>query len=494
LEEAPILINDFAFAFSSDSPAVFRGVWLQAGKKRAGKNVDMLIWTVSGSSNGIITFSGRFPDKEGVTKMSDLKKPAIEGGEPAIRQPLPGWPWFDEEVIQAAMEPLRTGRVNYWTGDIGRQFEEAWATWNGARFAITTTNGTSALHTAVAALDIGPGDEVIVPSYTFIASSFCVVQAGAIPVFADVRLEDHCIDPADIERKITERTRAIIPVHLYGNVCDMDAILAVARRHNLAVIEDCAQAHGALYKGRKVGTFGDLGCFSFCQSKTFTTGGEGGAVITDNEDRADACRAFRDHGYDVKRRMSLLEMEGALPYIHTRVGFNYRMTEIQSAIGLAQLRKIDTWNLPCRRRNGEILIQALKGVPQILTLPVHNEEKANGFFVFPIVLNLDALRCDKKAFLEALLAEGVPAWREFWPQCYKEQAYQEHNGFGKSRFPFRSKEYTSPESVQYDRTFCPNAAWLEERTFIVLCHPRLEEEHMHQIADAIQKIAAYYAR
>ncbi|MCC6445824.1 MAG: DegT/DnrJ/EryC1/StrS family aminotransferase [Armatimonadetes bacterium] len=426
--------------------------------------------------------------------METSSKLAIEGGSPVIQGPLPGWPWFDEEAIRTAVEPLKTGKVNYWTGDIGRQFEDAWADWNGVKYAITTTNGTSALHTAVAALGIGPGDEVIVPSYTFIASSFCIVQAGAIPVFADVCREDHCLDPADIERKITARTRAVIPVHLYGNVCEMDAILSVAEKHDLLVIEDCAQAHGALYKGKKVGTFGHVGCFSFCQSKTFTTGGEGGAVITDDEKVAQACRSFRDHGYDVEKRMSLMELEGSLPYIHTRVGFNYRMTEMQSALGLAQMKRLDDWNLARRRRNGQVLIDALRDVPQVRTLPVHNEEKVNGFFVFPIVLDLDALACDKKAFLNALEAEGAPCWREFWPQCYKEQAYIEHNGFGRTRFPFESKEYTDPASVAYDEAFCPNAAWLEDRTFIVLCHPRLEEEHMKLIADAIKKVAAAKAR
>jgi dTDP-4-amino-4,6-dideoxygalactose transaminase len=427
--------------------------------------------------------------------MSNLAgKLAIDGGEPTVKGPLPGWPFFDEETIEAATAPLRSGKVNYWTGDIGRQFEEAWAKWNGAKFAVTTTNGTSALHTALAGLGIGPGDEVIVPSYTFIASSFCVVQAGAIPVFADSRLADHCIDPDDIRCKITGRTRAIIPVHLYGNVCDMDAIMQVAAEHNLFVVEDCAQAHGARYKGRKVGTIGHVGAFSFCQSKTFTTGGEGGAVVTDSEQVAMACRSFRDHGYDVEKRLSLMEMEGSLPYIHTRVGFNYRMTEMQSALGLAQLPKLENWNLARRRRNGQILIDALRCVPQVLTLPVHDADHVNGFFVFPIVLDLDKLTCDKKTFLKALEAEGAPAWREFWPQSYRERAYLEHNGFGRARFPFESREYTSPESVDYGKVFCPNAAWLEDRTFIVLCHPRLEEEHMHLIAQAVRKVADHFAK
>jgi dTDP-4-amino-4,6-dideoxygalactose transaminase len=420
-------------------------------------------------------------------------KLAITGGEPAIEKTLPGWPQFTEEIIEAAVEPLKTGKVNYWTGKVGMEFEKRWADWNGVRFAISTTNGTSALHTALGGLGIGPGDEVITTPYSFIASSFCVVQAGAIPVFADVKREDHCIDPEDIEKKITPRTRAIIPVHLYGNICEMDEIMEIAKAHSLYVIEDSAEAHGATYKGNKVGCIGDVGAFSFCQNKTFTTGGEGGMVTTNNEEVAWRCRSFRDHGYDVEKRLSLLEMEGALPYIHKIIGFNYRMTEMQSAIGVKEMERLDSWNLPRRRRNGEILIAELKDLPQIQYLPVHNQEKVNGFYVFPVVLNLDRLSCDKKTFLEAIVAEGVPAWREFWPQSYKERAYQEHNGFGRFKFPFRSKEYTAPESVAYDRIYCSNAAWLEERTFIVQVYPTLEEEDMRLIAKAIKKVASAYA-
>jgi len=426
--------------------------------------------------------------------LSSTKLPAIEGGEPTIKEPLPHWPSFTEEIIQAAMEPLRTGRVNYWTGELGRKFEQEWAKWNGVRYGVAVNSGTSALHTAVAALGIGPGDEVIVPSYTFIATAFCVLQAGAIPVFADVRREDHCIDPKDIENKITDRTRAIIPVHLYGNVCEMDEIMRIARKYDLYVIEDAAEAHGAIYKGKKVGTIGHAGCFSFCQNKTFTTGGEGGAVITDDEETYWACMSFRDHGFDAKKRLNLLELEGTLHYIHIRVGFNYRMTEMQAAIGLAELKRLDTWNLPRRRRNGEILIKELKDVPQILYLPVHNNEKVNGFYVFPIVVDMDQMKCDRDKLIKALTAEGVPAWRSFWPQSYSERAFREHNGFGRVKFPFRSKEYTNPESVQYDKVFCANAAWLEKRTFIVHCYPTLEEEHMFLIADAIKKVLDYYAK
>ena len=181
--------------------------------------------------------------------------------------------------------------------------------------------------------------------------------------------EDHCLDPDDSENKITERTRAIIPVHLYGIVCDMDRIMEIAKKHNLYVIEDAAEAHGAEYKGKKAGTIGDVGCFSFCQNKTFTTGGEGGIIVTDNEDVAWEARSFRDHGYDVRKRMSLLEMEQALPYIHRRVGFNYRMTEVQSIIGNKRIGKNRHVEPPRRRKNAQILTEMLKDCPQVLTLP-----------------------------------------------------------------------------------------------------------------------------
>ena len=425
------------------------------------------------------------------------EKLAIDGGQPAVPKDveLPGWPWFGEDTIQAALEPLRTGKVNYWTGTKGMEFEQKFADWVGCKFGISTTSGTSALHTALAGLGIGPGDEVIVPSYSFIASSFCILQAGAIPIFADVRREDHTLDPDDVARKVTSRTAAIIPVHPYGNICEMDPIIEIAREHDLVVVEDCAQAHGGKYKGRRVGSIGHANAFSFCQSKHFTTGGEGGCVTTNDEDTAWLCRSFRDHGYDVQQRLRLLELEAKLPYIHNMVGFNYRMTEIQSVIGLSELAKFDSWNLPRRIANGEYLVSALNECPQIQYLPVHKQDgKENAFWVFPIVLNLDRLTCDKKTFTDAVAAEGVPIGPVLWPQAYKEKAYREHNGFGKAKFPFRSKEYTNPESVKYTENFCPNAAWLEERTFFTVVHPTLQREHMELIAKGILKVAAAYGR
>jgi dTDP-4-amino-4,6-dideoxygalactose transaminase len=372
------------------------------------------------------------------------------------------------------------------------EFERRYAAWQGSNFAISTSNGTSALHTALAGLGIGPGDEVIVPSYTFIATSFSVVQAGAIPCFADVNRSDHCMSVESAAKLINKRTKAIMPVHLYGNVTDMDPIIELARKHNLFVIEDNAQAFGGVYKGRKTGTLGDVAACSFCQNKTFTTGGEGGMVTTNNEDVAWRCRSFRDHGYDVRERLRLLEMEQKLPYIHTMVGFNYRMTEMQSAIGLAELERMDNWNMPRRKRNAGILMKALADVPQILHLPVDTPERQNGWYVFPITLDIDAMTCDMTTFLAALGAEGAPCWNVFWPQCHTEAAFQCHNAYGNSGFPFKSSEYTNPASVDYTNVEVPNAEWHQKRTFITFIFPTYEEEHMHGIAAGIKKVIAAY--
>ena len=203
------------------------------------------------------------------------EKLAIEGGPRAVTNSLSGWPQFDEKAVKAVEEVLRSGKVNYWTGPKGMEFEKAFAAWQGSKYAISASSGTAALHIALSALGIGPGDEVIVPSYTFIASSFSIVQAGAIPRFADVNIDDHCISVESAEKLITERTKAIMPVHLYGNVCEMGKGLDFAKKHNLFVIEDNAEAFGGVYKGKKTGTIGDIAACSFCQNKTFTTGGEG---------------------------------------------------------------------------------------------------------------------------------------------------------------------------------------------------------------------------
>jgi dTDP-4-amino-4,6-dideoxygalactose transaminase len=416
------------------------------------------------------------------------QKLAVDGGPKAVTNRLQGWPNFDEKAIKAVEEVLRSGGVNYWTGPHGMEFEKKFAQWQGSKFGISTSSGTSALHVALAALGIGPGDEVIVPSYTFIASSFSIVQAGAIPRFADVNLDDHCISLESAARLVGPRTKAIMPVHLYGNVCDMDPLLEFAKKHNLYVIEDNAEAFGGAYKGKKTGTLGHIAACSFCQNKTFTTGGEGGMVTTDDEDLAWEARSFRDHGYDVKERLNLLALEQKLPYIHNRVGWNYRMTGMQSAIGLAELERIDNWNLPNSHRNAHILMDALGGLPRIKYMPIDTSERKNGWFVCAFSLDVENMGCDIQRFVQAAGAEGAPCWKVFWPQCHTEKAFQAQNGFGNSGFPFSSTEYTDPQAVDFSRVEVPNAVWHESHTFTCFAYPTYTEDDMRQIAAALVKV------
>jgi dTDP-4-amino-4,6-dideoxygalactose transaminase len=418
--------------------------------------------------------------------MSD--KLAINGGPKAVTNNKIGWPNFDEKALKNVENVLRSGKVNYWTGPRGMEFEKKFAEWQGSKYAISVATGTAALHVGLTALGIGPGDEVIVPSYTFIASSFSVLQAGAVPRFADVNIDDHCISVESAEKLVNKRTKAIMPVHLYGNVCDMDKINAFAKKHKLFVIEDNAEAFGGSYKGRKTGTLGDIAGCSFCQNKTFTTGGEGGMVTTDNEDYAWIARSFRDHGYDVKQRLSLLELEQKLPYIHNMVGWNYRMTEMQSAIGLAELERMDNWNMPNRHRNAHIIIDRIKDLPQVLYSPIDTPERRNGWFVMAFSLDIENMKCDIKEFVNAVVAEGAPVWKVFWPQCHTEQAFQKHISFGNSGFPFKSKEYAEPKSVDYSKVDVPNAKWHEKHTFTCFAFPTYTVSDCEQIGDALRKV------
>ena len=421
-------------------------------------------------------------------------KLAIDGGPKAVTNQLIGWPKISEEAIAAVADVLRSNKVNYWTGPVGMEFEKRFAAWQGSKFAISTSSGTSALHVALTALGIGPGDEVIVPSYTFIATSFSVVQAGAVPRFADVNIDDHCISLSSAEKLVNERTKAILPVHLYGNVCEMDEINAFAGRHGLSVIEDNAQAFGGSYKGKKTGTLGDIAACSFCQNKTFTTGGEGGMVTTDDEELAWTARSFRDHGYDVAERLGVLEMETKLPYIHNMVGWNYRMTNMQSAIGLVELDRMDNWNMPARKRNAHIIMDAIRDLPAVKYLPIDTQERQNGWFSMAISLDVENMTCDIQQFVDAVVAEGAPCWVVFWPQCHTEKAYQQHNAFGKSRFPFRSQEYATSANVDYSQVEVPNAVWHQSHTFTCFPYPTFTEADCEQIAAALAKVIRAYSK
>ena len=419
--------------------------------------------------------------------MSNEKEKVVMNGAGIAEIGFPMWPQFNPKSLQDIQEPLINGKVSYWTGKKGMEFEEKFKEWSGAKMAISCTNGTAALHIGISALGIGPGDEVIVPSYSFIASSFAVVQAGAIPVFCDVT-DDHTIDPSCIEKLITNKTKGIVVVHLYGVVCDMGPILEIAKKHNLKVIEDCAQAIGGEYKGKHVGTVGDVGCYSFCQSKHFTTGGEGGMVITMDEETGWEARSFRDHGYDVKARMSLLALEESLPYVHRRVGFNYRMTEIQSIIGINELERFDNWNLARRRKYAAMYDKAFTGFKGIKKLPVDTPDRKNCYWWYPINIDVDVLDCDAEVIKKELGEMKIPCYGILWPEAYLEAAYSDNIGFGSVNFPFNSKEYTNPAMVDYKNNSCPVAHRLRSETISLFLHPSWEEVHIEKCIEGLKTI------
>ncbi|MBD2810577.1 DegT/DnrJ/EryC1/StrS family aminotransferase [Xenorhabdus sp. Vera] len=397
---------------------------------------------------------------------------------------FPQWPCFAEKTLKDIQAPLLSGQVNYWTGKKGMEFENKFASWIGAEMAISCNSGTSAVNIAVGALNIGPGDEVIVPSYTFIATSFAVLQCGAIPVFCDTT-EEHTIDPDKIESLITSRTKAIIVVHLYGVVCDMDPIMAIARKHNLKVIEDSAQCLGGKYKGQSIGTIGDVGTFSFCQSKHFTTGGEGGMVVTNNTEIGWECRAYRDHGFDVRKKFDLLALEEVSWHVHNRIGYNYRMTEIQSIIGINELERFDDWNMKNRQQYAKIYDEKLADIDLIDSLPLNSEDRCNAYWLYPIIFDLSKLDCTAEVILSDLKKIGVPAFKIQWPEAYGEKVFRELRGFGSSNFPFHSTEYTSPESVNYCEVVCETARSLLPRTISLYLHPSWSEEHIVYCAEQL---------
>jgi dTDP-4-amino-4,6-dideoxygalactose transaminase len=275
-----------------------------------------------------------------------------------LNTPFSPWPSFTQEEVDAVQRVLLSNRVNYWTGIETREFEKEFAAWCGVSHAVAVANGTLALDLALKALGIGPGDEVVVTPRTFIASVSCVVTAGAVPVFADVDVNSGNISASTIEKVLTPKTKAIVCVHLGGWPCDMDPIMALADKHGLKVIEDCAQAHGARYKGRSVGSIGHVGAWSFCQDKIMTTGGEGGMVTTNDKSLWQSMWSYKDHG---KSYEAVYERQHApgFRWLHESFGTNWRMLEMQAVIGRIQLQRLSEWTLQ-RCENVRRIVQALE--------------------------------------------------------------------------------------------------------------------------------------
>jgi dTDP-4-amino-4,6-dideoxygalactose transaminase len=419
--------------------------------------------------------------------MSEL---AINGGPKVRTDPFPPWPHFFDDEIEEVEKVLREGRVNYWTGTRGREFQENFARFCCAKHGIAVMNGTAALHVALAAAQIGPGDEVIVPPRTFIATAFSVLHQNAVPVFADIDLRTQNIDVHSIRERITERTRAIICVHLAGLPCDMDPIMELAAEFDVKVIEDAAQAHGAKYKGKLTGTLGHIAAFSFCNDKIITTGGEGGMVVTDSDEMAEIARSFKDHGYEERERRNLLELEALYTYIHHRMGYNYRMTEMQAAIGLKALEKLE-WNLSRRRENARYLSDRLSRHDALIP-PFESDDFEHAYYKYYVRLNLKRLKTDRDTFVKAVRAEGVPIGLGASSEGYREQAFQELVGYGRTGCPFRCPWYKG--RADYTAVELPNAKRLGDEVFVLQVHPTIERRDLEDVITAIEKVLDVYRR
>ena len=352
---------------------------------------------------------------------------AIEGGLPVRAGPLPVWPRFDEDEVTAVADVLRSGRVNYWTGGQGRAFEEEFAVYHGMPHAVALANGTLALELALRVLGIGPGDDVVVTPRSFLASASSIVLSGANPVFADVDPDSGGITVETIAAAITPRTRAILVVHLGGWPCDMPAIMALADARGLRVIEDCAQAHGATIDGKLVGTFGDIGAFSFCQDKIITTGGEGGMLLMRDRDLWSAAWSYKDHGKSWER-VHATDHPPGFRWVHEGFGSNYRLTEAQSAIGRIQLGKLRGW-LETRRGIAARLDDGLRDLAA-LRIPVPAARLGHAYYRYYIFVRPERLAAawDRDRILMAVTAEGVQLLAGSCSEIYLERAFDRRPG------------------------------------------------------------------
>lgn len=385
-----------------------------------------------------------------------------------LNGPFPSWPSFTEEEANAVKAVLLSNRVNYWTGERGYQFEQAFAEYTQVKHAIALANGTVALELALKALEIGEGDEVIVTPRTFIASVSAIIQVGAKPVFADVDFNSQNITAETIEAVLTPKTRAVICVHLAGWPCDMAPILALARQRDIRVIEDCAQAHGAVYQGQSVGGIGDIGCWSFCQDKIMTTGGEGGMITTNDKDLWSKLWSMKDHGKSWESVFKRSHPEG-FRWLHDSFGTNARMTEMQAEIGLIQLKKMPFWHAQ-RHAHANAIWQAAKDIeglraPTLNDLPNYHDSKHAAYKCY-VFIEGDSDRRDQ--VLAQLKAQEIPCFVGSCPEVYLEKAFD-----GMSYKP---------------KISLPIAKTLGETSLMFLCHPTLMQSHIKQTCDALKTL------
>ena len=332
------------------------------------------------------------------------------------------WPYYSEKEISAVTDVLASGKVNYWTGNQCREFEKEFAELCHCTYAVAVSNGTVALELALRALDIGPGDEVIVPSKTFIATASAVIICGAKPVFADIDRTSLNLTPETIRDVLSPRTKAIIAVHVSGWPCEMDPIMDLASKHNIKVIEDCAQAHGALYKGRPVGSLGDVAAFSFCQDKIITTGGEGGMVVTNDQAVWEKAWSFKDHGKSYAAVYERNHPPG-FRWLHESIGTNWRMTEMQAAIGRIQLKQLPAWHEQ-RTKNASVLAHAFRGIHalRVIEPPAYIE---HAYYKYDAIVIPEQLKQDwsRDRIIAAINERGVPCFTGSCAEIYLEKAF-----------------------------------------------------------------------
>lgn len=381
------------------------------------------------------------------------------------------WPNFTQQEADAVSRVLLSNKVNYWTGQECREFEKEFAAWAGTDYAVALANGTLALDVALQAMGIGEGDEVIVTPRSFIASVSTVVNAGAIPVFADVDNNTGNISATTIAPKVTDKTKAIICVHLAGWPCDMDEIMALAKQHNLWVIEDCAQAHGAKYKGKPVGSIGHVGAWSFCQDKIMTTGGEGGMVTTNDKVLWQKMWEYKDHGKNYDSIYHKQHPPG-FRWLHDSFGTNWRMMEMQAVIGRIQLKKMDEWT-KIRTQNAKILRDALTqfaGEQQFLRIPdiefhqVMGSDSVHAYYKYYVYVRPENLpeNINRDSILNALNEKKIPCFSGSCSEIYLEKAFDNHPSRPNARLTV-AKE-------------------LGETSLMFLIHPTLTTNEMQTIA------------
>jgi len=344
------------------------------------------------------------------------------------------WPSFTEEEANAVRDVVLSNKVNYWTGQKCRQFEKEFAAWADCAYGVAVSNGTLALDVALKALGIGPGDEVIVTPRTFLASASTVVTAGAVPVFADVDRDSQNITAETIRAVLTPRTKAVVCVHLAGWPCDMDPIMDLAKEHNLFVIEDCAQAHGARYKGRSVGSIGHIGAWSFCQDKIMTTGGEGGMVTTNDEALWKKMWSYKDHG---KSWEAVYEREHppGFRWLHESFGTNWRMLEMQAVIGRIQLKRMDDWH--AKRTANANAIWSTASELLGLRVPVIPEGTEHAAYKCYLFVEPEALTdgWDRDRIVSEISSRGVPCYQGSCSEVYLEKAFDNTGWRPKERLP-----------------------------------------------------------